>query len=126
MARFLTDEHAKGDFIDFLRDRGHTVERSRDRLGQGASDARLAELANEEAAIVVTANQGDFDRIVRRDKGDRYPQAGCLFLTTVSYALWRRRLEQVMDVFDYELERSVREGGRFYFLVGRNMVQIFR
>jgi hypothetical protein len=124
-ARFLTDEHVRPELGRFLQDRGHVVERSRDLLGEGATDKRIAELAEETAAIVITWNKRDFDKLMGKGKST-FTRAGALYFAKVDYSAATARISGVIDVVDYEIEVAQRTGGRFFVLVGQVMVQVHR
>jgi len=64
--RFLLDECIRRAVGDVLRTAGHNVEESRDRLPPATPDPVVSALADEESAIVVTANHKHFKSIIQR------------------------------------------------------------
>jgi predicted nuclease of predicted toxin-antitoxin system len=97
----IADEDVPRSVIDFLRSR-HDVLLATETFMPAAPDATIAAGANEREAIVVTCDR-DFDRLIQRNRL-RFRLAGRITLRC-GQARARMRLEQVIDLIEFEFQR---------------------
>lgn len=109
LGRFIIDENVQKSIADGFRRRGHEVLFVGDELPKRMTDRRLADLADELAAMVVTYNSGHFKALISRQpaKGDPQPRrnASVLFLEC-KIPRGPQRIEACLDIIEYELARS--------------------
>jgi predicted nuclease of predicted toxin-antitoxin system len=98
----IADEDVPRSVIDFLLNRGHEVLLATEAFMPAAADATIAAGADKRGAIVVTCDK-DFDRLIQRNKL-RFRLAGRISFRC-SQARTRMRLEQVIDLIEFEFQR---------------------
>lgn len=118
-ARFLVDENVPESVTVFLRARGHSVSMVRDELTAGVPDPVVAKVAEEMQSIIVTWNVKDFRKEVRRFGFG-------MLAFRCSEVDGRRRVEEEIEIIEFELERCEREGRRFWGEVQRSGFKVHR
>ncbi len=103
--KFLADVPIGRATVEFLRQAGHDVLRSVDRLAATASDIELVELAISENRAVLCFDL-DFSAIVATS-GQRRPSVITFRTTRRKAAVVNDRLEQVLAEIEAELARGV-------------------
>jgi predicted nuclease of predicted toxin-antitoxin system len=68
--RFVLDENVPAEVGEVLQKDGHVVVWSRGAIGRKSKDRQVAELAKREAAMVVTWDRADFQRLLTREPDD--------------------------------------------------------
>ena len=104
------DEDVQKSIADFLRARGHTIHYVSQELPKGMSDRRIADLADDLAATVVTYNRAHFNKLISRRprEGDPQPRrhAGAVFLAC-KQPRGPQRIRACADLVEFELRRSL-------------------
>lgn len=118
-ARFLVDENVPESVTTFLRSRGHTVSLVREELTAGVPDPVVAKVAEEMQSIIVTWNVKDFRREVRRFGFG-------MLAFKCSEVDGRRRVEEEIEIIEFELQRCERDGRRFWGEVQRSGFKLHR
>jgi predicted nuclease of predicted toxin-antitoxin system len=127
--RLLIDENVPRSVANLFVERGHEVIHVRDQLLPGTPDPVVAAVGDSMNAIVVTWNRSDFRSLASRFStlsGRQLRNLG-LIVFRCNEAQGRRRLEQFIDLVEFEYElcqqrndrRLIVEIGKSYFKVQR-------
>lgn len=119
MSRFLIDENVPESVAGFLRSRGHDVALVRDELTAGVPDSVVAKVAEEMQCIIVTWNVKDFRKEVRRF-GFGMLAFRCAEIDG------RRRIEEEIEIIEFELQRCERDRRRFWGEVQHSGFKVYR
>ena len=127
--RFLIDENVPRSVADLLSDKGHEVILVTDVLPVGSSDPTVAAYASRHEAIVVTWNRVDFQKLISRRPPANQNQlrhAGLLCISCLE-TRGRRRIEEVLDLIEYEHGRAQGMRDRRVIIdIGEEHVRILR
>ncbi len=115
--RFLADQNVPAALVDVIRKRGHTVLLVRDILFEDVPDKRIAEVAHQRTAIIVTWDIKDMRRYVcRAPRGEhiRLRNAGMLgFKCPEPRAA--QRAQAIFDLVEHEHERGLKLPDKRFF-----------
>jgi hypothetical protein len=122
----FSDEDVPEPIPVFLEARGHSVQRTRHVLVQGAKDPTIASLASDKQAVVVTFNFGHFLGHAKR----RYADGSLIYpgMSVIAFEcekpLGLQRLAATIDEIEaiYEL-RVGRRQGRMIAVVKKNSLR---
>lgn len=110
----LADNDVRDDIVEFLQQRGHTVHRVRDTLGEDATDDQVARFTDILRATLITGNHKHLKlRITRKPEYNhqRYRHAGRISLTC-RQRMGPSRVEYFIEMLEAEYERQQRQGDK--------------
>lgn len=106
--RFLADENVPTSVVDYIRLKGHEVDRVVDVLPMGSDDALVAAQAHATKAVVLTWNRTDFQKLIARrapQSPNRLRDAGLVCFTCTEKSGYARMVA-VLDVIEAEHVRA--------------------
>ena len=116
--RFLVDENVPIEVVTFLRERRHAVLPVGEYLAKSSPDELLATAAEVEGLVIITFDK-DFKRLVPHGVRRRTERRAGRISVTCKETELLGRLEELIDVIEFNYERSQRQGIRLIMQISK-------
>ena len=125
---FLLDENVPDSVAAFLRERGHTVNLSREVLGAGTKDPVIAKAGDLIRGVVVTINHKHFKTLAARapiGERQRFRNLGRISLTCAAPRTLAR-LEKFVESIEFHHQQALNQSDKRLMLeLGDNVFRVW-